>query len=230
VDEVKWWRGSKTSPVNFVEIEDYVVDANHRFRLDGIALDQWQGYLLQDRLGKRGLRNVTTKTLETTKLDAYATQLKALFSTRQIRIPDEPELLRQLESIVGEESRRRDRIRFTSGPGQHDDLAIALMLSAEGHGKNIGRVRMADMDSCARERSLRKHEHDCFLLGQGNWISSDPICRECPALVSVRLARDAYQQRTGEAVDVRDFVRRGLIESNTYLSTRAFDHWVRNYV
>ena len=132
VDIARSWRGTRQHPVDLLDVEATVLDLARRFHA-AVHLDGWNGALLAQRLQRQGVTSVRTHTMESSRLDAYATLLKTLFTNRQVQIPRDAELLEQLENLQGEELRRRDQVRFTAVGEAHDDLPCALCLSCEGH-------------------------------------------------------------------------------------------------
>ena len=225
VDAVRFWRGTTQHPVNLMEVEAEILELQERFSFDAIEMDAWNARLLADRLLAQGVPNVRTVPMDPTRLDMLATRLKGWFSSRRIRIPNHPELIEQLETIEGEETRRRDRIRFTSGHGQgagrHDDIAMALCLSAASHGRTVGMARLPEgFRKCWRAVNVQGfHASACFLLKQGGLYlptGNDPACQVCPGWQSVREARRAHGELTGEWLDHRSF----------YTTRMLPNHWV----
>jgi hypothetical protein len=207
VDMVRHWRGTRQQPVDLLDVETTVAALARTFRA-ALHVDQWQGALLMQRLQRQGIPRVTAHTLESSKLDAYASLVKGLFSARQVRVPPDPELILQLETIQGEELTRRDRIRFTSAPGQHDDLIAALCLSTEAQTRwrdvrgrlhiastNLGRPQMAEISRCvaADVLGLSHQELACPLIEA---TSAHPGCRRC-APFAAALERQEATVRAG---------------------------------
>lgn len=201
VDALRYWSGSRAKPVDLPLVESVLEDLATRFKAP-IHGDSWQFTLMGQRLQKRGLR-VVTHTVEVARLDSYATIAKTAFRDRLIVIPPDPTLREELENLVGEEMRRRDKVRFTSGPGAHDDGLMAIMLSTESaiswreHGgqlrvyhTELGRKRMAAIDHC-RAGML----HRCPLITDP---SAHAGCGRCAAYVSASEARDAHVRAGGE--------------------------------
>ncbi len=194
-DVIKTWQGSKGHPVSLEAVAGEVLALSRRFALKRVVLDQWQGAMMAEGLKRAGL-NVRLITCGPSQLDQWATRLKAWFVQRTIRIPNHPQLIEQLETLRGVESRRRDLIRFTEGTGQHDDAVVALVLSAEAHGTTVGVRALPPQRHCYRRQNGLTA--NCYLFGATAW-PSDPICRQCPSHLAVSTAwRQADPATRGE--------------------------------
>lgn len=238
VDLVRSWRGTRQKPVDLTLVEAAALDVACRFQAP-IHVDQWQGALLAQRLTRQGV-SVTSHTIESAKLDSYASLVKGLFRERQIRVPNDAELIQQLETIQGEQLLRRDRIRFTSGPGQHDDLVVALCLSMEGHvswrevrGKHfirhttLGRLIMAEQDGCLIEKQGHWGRVVCPLLPAGT--SPHTGCRRCPGYASAHAAHQQYVAEGHEWVPLSVFVQ-DKMHPNAWVSNRRVALTIGDYL
>lgn len=221
IDVVRLWRGTKAAPVDFQAVEDEIVRLHQRFALKSLTLDAWQTLHLASRLRLRGLPNVRTVGVETSRLDTMATTLKAIFQNRLIRIPPHPGLIEQLESIVGEELKRRDKVRFTTprGGASFDDAVVAMMLSADQISRSIGSIQMADMRACARGTI-----DQCYLVGGWHYGNDTVYCAACPGNVSTRAAYQRHLDRGGEAIGLREFAATG-IRPSAFISMQKFRSW-----
>lgn len=225
VDVVRYWAGTRAEPVSLTAVENEIVALAKRFALQRTTLDQWQAVALAERLRARGVSGVRTITMETSTLDRHATMLKAWFAGRQIRIPSHPVLIEQLECLVGREMSRRDRVRFdTPSPNEHDDLAVALALAADGHGRHgrdIGRPTLpATFRECYRERTVPESmTGKCLLLGGHSIPHGDPSCAACPGRQALVAAHEAHLAAGGEALDLRRYFAERM-EANAYSARR----------
>lgn len=214
VDAVRFWRGTKAAPIDLMRVQEEILALGRRFTLQKVLLDQWQGLLLKENLIRLGLSCVEAVTLETARLDAMATLLKNLFASRRIRIPAHPpELIEQLETIRGEESARRDRIRFTSGTGpgagSHDDIVVSLVLAAQALGRDVGRPNLpARWARC--EAPTIGFSGACYLMGGqvmplgGVWEAG---CRLCPGHLAAKRTYAAFIERGGQPMGLRAFAQ-----------------------
>jgi hypothetical protein len=161
VDAVRIFRGTKANPVSLMQVETEILSLAHKLGARQVVADRWQAQLLAERLRARGL-HVMLVTSDVASLDRWATQLKMWFSRRLVRIPNDPELIEQLEGLEGEEMRRRDRVRFTATGANHDDAAVALCLSAEPHAQDVGQDQ-------SREEAARRAV-EAFNQALGSWL------------------------------------------------------------
>jgi hypothetical protein len=229
VDLVRSWRGTTQTPVDLASVETTIRELAQRFQVATVHLDQWQGAFMAQRLSQQGV-GVRVHTIESSKLDAYASLLKTLFQSRQIRVPALPDLIEQLESIEGEELTRRDRVRFTSGPGGHDDLVVALCLSTEtfvrwrtGDGQMrliasaLGRAPLAEIAGCRAAARLGRSV--ACPLDDGP--SAQPGCLECAAYQSAHEAQARHLATGGAWEPLPRFVDRRMSPCRWLLERRV---------
>jgi phage terminase large subunit-like protein len=240
VDAVRSWQGTRATPVDLSAVEAVLVEWASQFNA-AIHLDQWQGAFLAQRLQARGFR-VTTHTVETARLDNYASLLKTLFKNRHVRIPDDPTLIEQLETIEGQELARRDRVRFTSGPGGHDDLVMAICLSVESfvrevrgvdgtthlafEARTVGRRRMEDISVCRSWTLMPSYHGQCPLV---NVPSANPGCASCAAFASTERAHAEHRAAGGAEMTRLAFIRQHMVRS-PYIEHLKFDLAMANYM
>jgi hypothetical protein len=240
VERVHHWRGTRTTPVNLIEVEATVLAWSRLFDAP-VHVDQWQGALLAQRLTQQNI-SITPHTIESSRLDSYASLIKGTFSQRQIKVPNDPELVQQLETIQGEELTRRDRIRFTSGPGQHDDLIVALCLALEAHvtwrdvrGKvilrstSLGRPVMAEQQGCLAEQTIANASGGvrCPIAGEG--ASAYAGCRRCPGYVSAVTAHDAHVASGQPWIDLPTFATKHM-RPNRWVQDRGVRHALQDWL
>lgn len=213
VDAVRVWRGTKSRPVDLTDVEREIRSLAWRFKC-AVHIDQWQGALMRQRLEQQSV-TARVHTIESAKLDGYASLVKSLFVARQIKIPAEPTLIEQLETLEGEEQKRRDRVRFTARGQAHDDLVVALCLSTESfvHWKaqdgrvsvgytGLGRPVVAEIDTCRAAEMVRAQT--CPLYDAP---SAHVGCAKCPAYTSAVERYEAYLAEPGaEFLTLRAFV------------------------
>lgn len=234
VDAVRSWRGTKAKPVDLADVESVIVAWAQRFRAD-VHLDQWQGVYIAQRLARLSL-TATTHTIESSKLDNYASLLKTLFKNRHVRVPADPTLIEQLETIEGQELSRRDRVRFTSGVGGHDDTVMALCLSIETFAKtvrdangtvrlafrigHIGLKRMADITYCRAAQATTKPDVRCPLtIG----YSAEIGCLKCAAYTSAKEAQAAHEANGGAFMSLRGFIQLHMVPC-AFIRDQAFNY------
>jgi hypothetical protein len=230
---IRYWRGTRQRPVSLMDVEDQIVALADKFNLRRLTIDQWQAALMAERLRLR-LPHVDIQTIAFTPalLDRFATSLKGLFSSRLIRIPaSHSELIEQLENLRGTEQRRRDLVRFDSGKGTgagaHDDLAVSLMLAAEGQEPSIGRAVLPPaFRECYRAQSVANFwPTQCYLLGGGFYPpGNDASCAACPGHRYVKQAYVDHVARGGERMPTRDY-RRLFVQDNDYVGRMRSNAW-----
>jgi hypothetical protein len=205
-------RGSRQRPVSFYDLEERIVSLEQvlKPKQKQIAMDRWQSAQLAERLTHRGMW-VTPVTCDAAWLDRAASNLKRWFAARSIKIPRHAGLIEQLETLEGEELRRKDRVRFTATGANHDDAAVALVLSATpfaGTAKRpefgtIGVPKMAEISGCLLEADGAYVGMQCpVILGP----SPLPGCNRCPAYTSAKTAHQAYLAQGREWLPLPVFV------------------------
>lgn len=242
VEHVKIWKPDADQPVAFTAVEDHLVSLRASYNIKRLIADQWNAKLLSERLTRAGIPTYLV-TVEQTRINEIITIVKGAFGRRLIRIPSkETFLIEQLESLRVLETRtpRRDLLKLApsgSGPNasEHDDAAIALGLALceRWRGEDfkpdprIGRVQIAEMPHGCLLANHFRTSVACYLWDRLS-LPSDPLCRrECPGHQSVLGAVEAHRTRTGEALDPRTFLQRGLIQPNSFITTKQVDQLVR---
>jgi hypothetical protein len=127
LDRMETWRGSRKRPVDFAQVEEFVVMAHRRFGFK-LRLDPWQGLDMAQRLRARGVQ-VDEYTFSTSsKQRLAATLLSAINSGNLLMydaegLRDELLALRLVQTTAGAWA-------FDHARGGHDDRAVALALVA----------------------------------------------------------------------------------------------------
>jgi hypothetical protein len=127
LDRMQAWRGSRVRPVDFAEVEAFVVDAHKRFGFS-LTLDPWQGLDLAQRLRTRGVyakefnfSTASKQKLAATLLSAINAGHLRLYEAEGLR--EELLALRLVQSTAGAWG-------FDHKRGGHDDRVVALSLMA----------------------------------------------------------------------------------------------------
>lgn len=125
LDRMQTWKGSRRRPVDFEEIERYIVEAHRAFRFD-LQLDPWQGLDLAQRLRKQGIRATEFNFSQGSKQRLAATLLHSL-NAGHLRLY-EPGGLR--DELVGLRLKQAasGAWSFDHSRRGHDDRAVALAL------------------------------------------------------------------------------------------------------
>jgi hypothetical protein len=125
LDRMQTWQGSRRRPVDFAQVESFVLEAHRRFAFT-LKLDPWQGLDLAQRLRSKGVHAeeftfspASKQRLAATLLSAINAGNLALYEAEGLR--DELLALRLVQSTSGAWC-------FDHKTGGHDDRAVALAL------------------------------------------------------------------------------------------------------
>ncbi len=127
LDRMEVWQGSRAHPVDFAEVEEFIVSAWERFRFT-LRLDPWQGLDLAQRLRKRGIRAEEFTFSQGSKQRLAAT-LMSILNTGRLRLYEAPGLREELLALRLAQT-RSGLWHFDHQTGGHDDRATALALVA----------------------------------------------------------------------------------------------------
>ncbi len=125
LDRMMAWKGSRLRPVDFSEIEDFIVQAHKRFHFR-LSADPWQGLDLAQRLRARGIRVDEFNFTAASKQRLAASMLSTINSGNLLLydaegLKDELMALRLVQTTSGAWA-------FDHQRGGHDDRATALAL------------------------------------------------------------------------------------------------------
>ena len=125
LDRMQCWQGSRKQPVDFAEVEQFIVAAHARFAYT-LRLDPWQGLDLAQRLRGQGVRAeeftfspASKQRLAATLLSTINVGNLALYEAEGLR--DELLALRLVQTRSGVWT-------FDHARGGHDDRAVALAM------------------------------------------------------------------------------------------------------
>ena len=125
LDRMQTWRGSRKHPVDFAEVEQFIVQAHHRFGFT-LRLDPWQGLDLAQRLRAQSIlveefnfSPASKQRLAASLLSTINNGNLALYEAEGLR--DELLGLRLVQTSSGAWA-------FDHQRGGHDDRAVALAL------------------------------------------------------------------------------------------------------
>lgn len=127
LDRMQTWQGSRKQPVDFAEVERFILEAHRRFGFS-LRLDPWQGLDLAQRLRAAGVYAEEFAFTSASKHRLAATLLSAINAGNLKLYPaeglqDELLALRLVQSTSGAWG-------FDHRTGGHDDRAVALSLMA----------------------------------------------------------------------------------------------------
>jgi hypothetical protein len=129
LDRMQVWQGSRRAPVDFAEVESFIVGAHERFGFR-LLLDPWQGLDLAQRLRGRGVPT-DEYTFSSASKQKLAAALLSTINNGKLRLyeadglRDELLALRLVQSTAGAWG-------FDHRRGGHDDRAVSLALMCVG--------------------------------------------------------------------------------------------------
>jgi hypothetical protein len=126
LDRIAVWTGTRLRPVKLGEVEEWLAQASTRYRASVIA-DPWQAAMLVERLRRRGIR-IAEFPFSAQSVGRIASTLYLLLRERNLRLPDDPELLDELANVRLRET-SPGVLRMDHDSGRHDDRAVALALA-----------------------------------------------------------------------------------------------------
>lgn len=129
LDRIQVWQGSKASPVQLSEVEEWIGQAHYSFNRAPLVFDPWQAIGMGQRLGARGVE-VEEYAFGSASVGRLANVLHQLLRDRALALPDDPELLEELASVRIVE-RTPGVMRLDHDAGRHDDRAVAIALAAQ---------------------------------------------------------------------------------------------------
>lgn len=138
-------------------------------------------------------------------------ELLPMVNSGAVELLDNARLIGQLAGLerrVG----RSGKDSIDHRPGGFDDLANAAAGALVHAVRSMGLATYPlTFNACWRAGSIPTFTAtECFLLGGQNIPPADALCRDCVGRKFAVGARDGYQKRTGEALDLRTFVQQHL--------------------
>jgi phage terminase large subunit-like protein len=127
LDRLAVWSGTRLQPVRLTDVEEYLAKVARDYRAQ-IVVDPWQSAQLTERLRRRNVR-VREFPFTAQSVGRIASTLYLLLRERNLRLPDDPELLDELANVRLRET-SPGVLRMDHDSGRHDDRAIALALAA----------------------------------------------------------------------------------------------------
>lgn len=131
VDVARGWKPTKSQRLDVDELEREVAALANAYRCGQVAGDGWGADFFASRLRARGL-TFEEQTMAPSAQSHRAGTLAALFRQRRLRLPNDPEFVRELKAFrVTRSPGGGMRFAAPDRRGQHDDYCKALMLLAE---------------------------------------------------------------------------------------------------
>lgn len=128
VDSVDRWLPTRLRPVRLETVEAAIRERHAGYGLAHVRLDPAKGEQMSQRLREDGLP-VEEYAFTEGSVDRLARTLERLFQERRISVPDDPDLLAELGTVILRTT-ASGRTRLDHHSGRHDDQAVALALAA----------------------------------------------------------------------------------------------------
>jgi phage terminase large subunit-like protein len=128
LDRMLVWTGTRLRPVRLGEVEAAVAKAAKDYSAAVVA-DPWQSAQLCQNLRGQGV-SIREYPFSAQSVGRLASTLFLLLRERNLRLPDDPELLDELANVRLRET-SPGVLRMDHDSGRHDDRAIALALAAQ---------------------------------------------------------------------------------------------------
>jgi phage terminase large subunit-like protein len=128
VDRVERWLPTRQRPVRLETVEAAVVRLREEYGRAHVRMDPAKGEQMSQSLREGGV-SVEEFTFSETSVDRLAGTLSRLFAERRITVPDVPDLLEELGTVILKTT-PSGRTRIEHHSGKHDDQAVATALAA----------------------------------------------------------------------------------------------------
>lgn len=127
VDHVDRWLPTRLRPVRLETVEAAIRRLQGEYHAH-VRMDPAKGEMLSQRLREEGLQ-VEEFVFSETSIDRLASTLSRLFAERRITVPDLPDLVDELGTVILRTT-PSGRTRLDHHSGKHDDQAVAVALAA----------------------------------------------------------------------------------------------------
>lgn len=128
LDRIVVLQGTKTSPVQLVDVEKLAEQTSRSYGGASIRLDPWQAVGLAQRLRDSGI-SVEEWSFTAQSVGRLGSTLHLLLRDHRLALPDDRDLLDELGTVRLRET-SPGVLRLDHDAGQHDDRAVALGLAA----------------------------------------------------------------------------------------------------
>jgi hypothetical protein len=178
-----------------------------RYGIASVTGDRYGGEWPVEQFRKQGIEY---QTAELTRSELYL-ELLPMVNSGAVELLDNTRLLAQLAGLerrVG----RSGKDSVDHRPGGFDDVANSAAGALIHAVRSMGLATYpATFNACWRAGSIPSFDiESCFIFGGQNVPPADALCKDCVARQFAIAARDSYTRRTGEALDLRTFVRQHL--------------------
>lgn len=128
VDRVDRLLPTRARPVRLETVESLVRARHAEYGNAHVRMDPAKGEQMSQRLGEDGI-TVEEFTFHEGAIDRLASNLSRLFQERRISVPDVPDLLEELGTVILK-TLPSGRARIDHHSGRHDDQAVSIALAA----------------------------------------------------------------------------------------------------
>jgi hypothetical protein len=175
-----------------------------RYGVGTVTGDRYAGEWPREQFRKLG---IDYQTAELTRSELYL-ELLPMVNSGAVELLDHARLLGQLAGLerrVG----RSGKDAVDHRPGAHDDVGNAAAGALVHTVRAMGLATLpTDFTSCNRAASIAGFDAEtCFLFGGWTVPPADICCKNCTGRQWVVAGQKAHQERTGEVLDLRTFVR-----------------------
>lgn len=128
LDRMMVWAGTRAEPLALSVVENFLVEASERYGRPPVVYDPFQAVGMMQRLTGRGV-HAREFTFSAQSVGRLGLTLHNLIRSHTLAIPDDPDLIDELENVRLRES-APGVVRMDHDAGRHDDRAVALALAA----------------------------------------------------------------------------------------------------
>jgi hypothetical protein len=175
------------------------------YRISRVAGDAYSGAWVRSAFDSHGIRyDVSDKVKSAIYLETLP-----LINSRRVSLLDDRKLLSQ---FAGLERRcgRSGRDSVDHGPSGHDDVCNAAAGALIACKVGLGRVALpSEFTLCLKAAAVPSFSLSSCYLAHGNYIPSDPICRDCIGHRSAQAMYAKYRADGGD-LDVRSWARENI--------------------
>lgn len=128
VDRIDVWQGSRSSPVDLVNVEAHIAEASKLYHRAAVVVDPFQAVHLAQGLRRRGV-SVTEFAFSVSSTGRLGVLLYRLLRDGLLDLPDDAELVDELANVRLRQS-APGTYRLDHDSGRHDDRAVGIALAA----------------------------------------------------------------------------------------------------
>lgn len=168
VDAIRWWKPSKDKPMDYKEVQDYILALRRRgFNIKVVSFDRWQSLDIMNFLESRGMQ---TETLSVANKH-YDDFLSLLYDERLIgpKIPELVTELRELRYIKGKVDHPRSGYKDLSD-ATCGAIFNAVQYSQKPQNREVEVISYKKLQKDKRHEEMQKYEQKRREQGRGGII------------------------------------------------------------